>query len=335
MQRHWFWVKIHGTPAFDKAVWDLQQFDWDMLWEKILSKDDYEFYAMLLNASSLAKLPNDKLREFIIMFDAINILTHFHPEMIRKIAINVNSIIKHVPARIIDHIVYSIQDLHRNTSHVAPRAVKSSKALQYLFYIGYNRIPKHCLLLKDNMPTVNEACAEWLVKRNCLSLLQEMFQAIPEFEEDHYDDLCISAFENGSLEVLDWLHMKNRMKCPKQSLVSKIAESGHLETIKWLLIKFGDQINWNFVANDCCYSIDPKVSKHLRDNAGVTLSRKATLCLLAESGNLRGLQIALADSLIGFIKNSKLFRIVILLNLVFKGAMVQFCTGFSGLIKPL
>jgi hypothetical protein len=195
---------------------------------------------------SLKGLSRDELSEYIIVFDATNILNRFHPNLIRAIAENVNLIIEYGPPRIIDQIIDSIQDLHPGTSHVAPRDVKSAKALHYLFHIGYNRVPKLCLRLNNRIPTVHVGCAKWLTENNSLSLLKEMFQGNPDFEYSH-DDLCNLAIGNGSLDVLKWLHAKKKMQCPKEWDVGDAARSGNLETIQWVFTEFKDQIDWEDV----------------------------------------------------------------------------------------
>jgi hypothetical protein len=220
--------------------------------------------------------------EYIIVFDAINILTNLHPTMIKEVAENVDLIIGYSPARIINQFVL-------------PHAVKSAGQLQKLFDAGYDRIPKSFLCLRNDVHTIHTDCVKWLAENKCLSLLKEMFQHNPDFKV-YYRELYNFAIRKGSIDVAKWLHDKKEMQCPSEDSVVSAIREGHLEVIKWIVAELKCPIDWKAVIEESYRAWrSHKVIDYLEDEANVTLEPETALYRLAAKGDLTGLQTVLSE----------------------------------------
>jgi hypothetical protein len=216
--------------------------------------------------------------------------------MINEIATSTTLIVEYGPPRVIDQIVNSTQNLILDTSHISPRDVTSASALQYLLHIGYSQIPKLCLRLNNGVPTIHTGCAKWLAKNNCLSLLKEMFQHNPDFE-DEFDELYYSSIKAGSLDVAKWLHDEKGMQRLSEDSVIGATQKGHLDTIEWIVDEFKNQINWKSVIKESySYWRSHKVIDYIESKVNVTLEPEIALYRLAVKGDLTGLQTALSKS---------------------------------------
>lgn len=291
-QKHWFWAKIHGTPAFEKTVWGQHQFNWDELWKKTMREDDVECYGEIRGASFIDKLPEKKLREYIIRLDAINILNRFHPELTREIAMDVELVVKHGPKRIIELIMETVYDLHPFTSHIAPHTVKSIKALQYLFFFDYNQIPRGCLKIENHQLAIQDKYVKWLIKNGCLPLLKDLCQWNTDLE--FIQRVVNQTFFVGSVDALKWLHETGKMAFPAKDLVCTAVDHGHLRAVEWLVAKFRFQVDWTSVVK----SVKPDLFsfeciRYIRDHIGVIMPDDYCPMFLAAEGNLDGLQAVL------------------------------------------
>jgi hypothetical protein len=162
--------------------------------------------------------------------------------------------------------------MHIISKIIPPHAVKSASTLQSLLSAGYSRIPKVCLLLKNNIPTIHTECAEWLAINNCLFLLQEMFLENPTFSYN-YAWLCDLATRNGSVDVLKYLYTRGKVQRLRDFLVRTAIESGHLETIKWIFDTFGGEVDWNTMVRQSYQDRHShSVIKYLEDKGAFTLS---------------------------------------------------------------
>ncbi|PJF17701.1 hypothetical protein PSACC_02486 [Paramicrosporidium saccamoebae] len=104
------------------------------------------------------------------------------------------------------------------------------------------------------------------------------------------------ALEKGSLDVIKWLHEEEKMQCPATYLVSTLATSGNLETIKWLFGTFENLIDWNTVVMWSYKNNNShKVLKYLRDEANVVLPRESAVWLLAAEGEWQVLNSVLEE----------------------------------------
>jgi hypothetical protein len=268
---------IADTPASNPAAW------MDELRGLVFKKDDIEYYKKKCKKASLNELLKYEVCEYIIVFDAINILNRFYPDMVKASANNVDLMAEYSSERIIKQLT------------LPPHVVKSAEQLQKLLNAGYDQIPAFCLLTKNNKsPSIRPDCAEWLAEHNCLSLFKEMLQHNPDYKYK-YDWIYNSAIRKGSIDVAKWLHDERGMQRLFKDSVIAATQKGHLETIKWIVTELKCPIDWeNVIEHAYKFWRSHKVIEYLEGKVNITLKPEIALYRLAVKGDSQGLQTALS-----------------------------------------
>jgi hypothetical protein len=123
-----------------------------------------------------------------------------------------------------------------------------------------------------------------------------MFEHNPDRKYD-YDWLYNNAIRTSSHDVAKWLHDKKGMQCPDEYSVITATREGHLETIKWIVAEFINQIDWKSVIAWSYYGWrSRKVIDYIESKVNVTLGPEIALYRLAAKGDLKGLEAALSKS---------------------------------------
>ncbi|PJF18773.1 Kinesin-like protein [Paramicrosporidium saccamoebae] len=263
-------------PLVSSDLLNGQDYDWLQFWEVAFKVDNPRLYNTLLHTPVVGKIIRENLHTKIIEHNASAIFSSLDPIEAREVAMAVDLIIKHAPEQVIRWIVFSVHDLVVDTR--------------------YKQLPGRCLRTKYDQPEVHGRCAPWLAKRNCLSLMKQMFRDFPYYSYD-YKKLEYIAINKGSLDVLQWLVKKGKIDCLCLDSVNRAVDRGQLEVVKWALATFEHQIDWGLVAKNAYHGRNShKIMKYFHKHTKFPLSFEGTVRLLAANGNLDKLKCELKNS---------------------------------------